>query len=186
MTIQSAKALAATMPIFLRDSFKLIQMAFQNIMENIASIHTGQFATRPIYLQAIDSEVNDEIPLDAAKIYTDGSKGETNTTGNAPQLRLALGTSNQHSAIKEGNDVYFECNIKANPAVSEVTWYSDDEQLATNLSRGILVNNQSLILQKVGRENRGMYRCQATNSEGEGESDVVKLDIQCKYGVIKI
>ncbi|GFQ72134.1 uncharacterized protein TNCT_416441 [Trichonephila clavata] len=99
----------------------------------------------------------------------------------APQLRLALGTSNQHSAIKEGNDVYFECNIKANPAVTEVTWYSDDEQLATNLSRGILVNNQSLILQKVGRENRGMYRCQATNSEGEGESDVVKLDIQCIY-----
>ncbi|KAF8773189.1 B-cell receptor CD22 like protein [Argiope bruennichi] len=96
----------------------------------------------------------------------------------APQLRLALGTSNQHSSIKEGNDVYFECNIKANPAVTEVTWYADDEQLVTNISRGIHVNNQSLILQKVGRENRGMYRCQATNTEGEGESDVVKLDIQ--------
>ncbi|GIY38686.1 hypothetical protein CDAR_574741 [Caerostris darwini] len=99
----------------------------------------------------------------------------------APQLRLALGTSNQHSAIKEGNDVYFECNIKANPAVSEVSWYADDEHLSTNLSRGILVNNQSLILQKVGRENRGMYRCRATNTEGEGDSDVVKLDIQCEY-----
>ncbi|KAG8177765.1 hypothetical protein JTE90_011103 [Oedothorax gibbosus] len=96
-----------------------------------------------------------------------------------PQLMLALGTSNQnYPAIKEGTDVYFECNIKANPPVSEVTWFVDDEQVLTNVTRGVLVNNQSLILQKVEKEDRGMYRCHAVNSEGEGESDVVKLDIQ--------
>ncbi|KFM60636.1 Nephrin, partial [Stegodyphus mimosarum] len=81
-----------------------------------------------------------------------------------PQLKLALGASNRHSAIKEGSDVYFECNIKANPSVTEVTWFMDDEQLTSNASKGIIVNNQSLILQKVGREHRGLYRCQAINT----------------------
>ena len=92
-----------------------------------------------------------------------------------------MGASNRHSAIKEGNDVYFECNIKSNPAVSEVTWIVDDELLVTNASKGIIVNNQSLILKNVGRDSRGYYRCQALNSEGEGESDIVRLDVQCKY-----
>lgn len=91
-----------------------------------------------------------------------------------------MGASNRHSAIKEGNDVYFECNIKSNPAVTEVTWVADDELLVTNASKGIIVNNQSLILKNVGRDSRGYYRCQALNSEGEGESDIVRLDVQCK------
>ncbi|GIY66738.1 hypothetical protein CEXT_447821 [Caerostris extrusa] len=41
--------------------------------------------------------------------------------------------------------------------------------------RGASSSTTTLILQKVGRENRGMYRCRATNTEGEGDSDVVKL-----------
>lgn len=92
-----------------------------------------------------------------------------------------MGASSRHSAIKEGSDVYFECNIKSNPAVLEVTWLVDDEVLVTNSSKGIIANNQSLILKNVGRENRGYYKCQALNTEGEGESDVVTLDVQCEY-----
>ncbi|XP_015916656.2 neural cell adhesion molecule 2 [Parasteatoda tepidariorum] len=102
-----------------------------------------------------------------------------------PQLKVAMGASNQHSGIKEGSDVYFECNIKSNPAVTEVTWYADDDILSTNVSRGVQVNNQSLILRGITKESRGHYRCQAINIEGQGESDVVKLDVQyspvCKF-----
>ncbi|XP_054715275.1 LOW QUALITY PROTEIN: nephrin-like [Uloborus diversus] len=96
----------------------------------------------------------------------------------APQLMLALGASNQHSGIKEGSDVYFECNIKANPPVMNVSWFVGSDQLSSNVSRGIIVDNQSLILQRVTKEQRGFYRCRAANTEGEGDSDVVKLDIQ--------
>ncbi|XP_054715266.1 protein turtle homolog B-like [Uloborus diversus] len=102
-----------------------------------------------------------------------------------PQLKLALGASNQHSAIKEDSNVYFECNIKANPSATEIMWFKDNYQMHSNISKGILIDNQSLILQKVGREDRGFYKCRAINSEGEGESDVVKLDVQyspvCRY-----
>ncbi|GFV95214.1 RNase H domain-containing protein [Trichonephila clavipes] len=42
----------------------------------------------PKLLKQLALEVIDGIPLDAAKIYTDGSKGETNTTGSGVLIEL--------------------------------------------------------------------------------------------------
>ncbi|GFY03929.1 RNase H domain-containing protein [Trichonephila clavipes] len=42
----------------------------------------------PELLKQMALEVIDGIPLDAAKIYTDGSKGETNTTGSGVLIEL--------------------------------------------------------------------------------------------------
>ena len=41
-----------------------------------------------------------------------------------PVLTLEFGTNQQsHSTgIREGADVYFECNIKSNPSVYKVSW----------------------------------------------------------------
>ena len=39
-----------------------------------------------------------------------------------PQSILSLGSSLNGSAIKEGDDVYFECNVRANPRPYKVTW----------------------------------------------------------------
>ncbi|GIY69680.1 uncharacterized protein CEXT_431681 [Caerostris extrusa] len=39
-----------------------------------------------------------------------------------PELKLFLGANIQADAIKEGSDVFFECNVRANPWVSEVKW----------------------------------------------------------------
>lgn len=41
-----------------------------------------------------------------------------------PVVSLELGTNQQSfsSGIKEGADVYFECNIKANPPVYKINW----------------------------------------------------------------
>ncbi|XP_067133866.1 kin of IRRE-like protein 3 [Centruroides vittatus] len=95
-----------------------------------------------------------------------------------PQLTLRLGSKLRHSHIQEGNDVYFECNIRANPWVNEIGWKFENRDLHTNLSAGIIVSNQSLVLQKVQRANRGRYTCTATNSEGKGESNLLFLRIQ--------
>ncbi|GIY00853.1 ig-like domain-containing protein [Caerostris darwini] len=95
-----------------------------------------------------------------------------------PELRLALGASIQHTAIKEGSDVYFDCNIRANPWVHDVSWRFEDNILFSNLSAGIIVSNQSLVLQRVKKEHRGRYQCVATNTEGEGRSEEVQLDVQ--------
>lgn len=97
-----------------------------------------------------------------------------------PQLTLRLGSKLRHAHIQENNDVYFECNIRASPWVSEIGWKFEDRELHTNTTNGIIVSNQSLVLQKVQRSSRGKYTCFATNSEGTGESNDVFLRVQCK------
>ncbi|XP_076366950.1 protein turtle homolog B-like isoform X6 [Tachypleus tridentatus] len=103
-----------------------------------------------------------------------------------PQLILRLGSKLRHTHLQEGNDVYLECNIRANPWVTEVTWKLEGRDLVTNTSIGIIVSNQSLVLQKVKRSSRGRYLCSAKNPQGYGESNVVFLRIQyapvCKPG----
>ena len=39
-----------------------------------------------------------------------------------PIVRLELGSKLKLEAIKEGDDVYMECSIRANPWVTKVTW----------------------------------------------------------------
>lgn len=39
-----------------------------------------------------------------------------------PIVGLELGSKLQLDAIKEGDDVYMECNIRANPWVTKVAW----------------------------------------------------------------
>ncbi|GFR08569.1 uncharacterized protein TNCT_141831, partial [Trichonephila clavata] len=95
-----------------------------------------------------------------------------------PQLNLRLGSKLRHSNILEGNDVYFECNIRASPWVHETGWRFEGQELVTNISAGVIVSNQSLVLQKVQRRNRGRYSCTGTNSEGQGESNHVYLRVQ--------
>lgn len=103
-----------------------------------------------------------------------------------PQITLRLGSNLRHSHIQEGNDVYFECIIRASPSVSEIRWHFEGRELQTNTSAGVIVSNQSLVLQKVKRNQRGRYTCSATNEEGEGESNAIHLRVQfapvCKTG----
>ncbi|KAG8194330.1 hypothetical protein JTE90_029206 [Oedothorax gibbosus] len=107
-----------------------------------------------------------------------------------PELRLALGASIQHTAIKEGSDVYFDCNIRANPWVHDVGWRFEGTPLYSNLTAGVIVSNQSLVLQRVKKEHRGRYQCVATNTEGEGRSEEVPLDVQfapvCKSAAVQV
>ena len=40
----------------------------------------------------------------------------------APQLWLSLGQNLAEDKIKEGDDVYFDCEINANPKTGKITW----------------------------------------------------------------
>ncbi|XP_076305001.1 protein turtle homolog B-like [Tachypleus tridentatus] len=95
-----------------------------------------------------------------------------------PKLSLVLGANVQDEQIREGHDVYFECNIHANPQVQEVKWFFDDKSLFSEPSKGIIINNRLLRLQSVGKQHRGTYQCQAHNSIGMGYSEEVPLNIQ--------
>lgn len=53
--------------------------------------------------------------------------------------------------------------------------------LTQNYSAGIIMSTQSLVLQKIGRDNAGNYTCLASNDRGETTSPVVTLRVQCKF-----
>lgn len=42
-----------------------------------------------------------------------------------PKVTLSLGSTLNPDEIKEGDDVYFECHIKANPKEHRITWSHD-------------------------------------------------------------
>lgn len=106
-----------------------------------------------------------------------------------PVVTLEYGTNyNYTSSIREGADVYFECNIKSNPWVYKVIWRHQGRELLNSPSEGIIVSNQSLVLQNVSRSRAGLYTCVGSNREGDGESNPVHLDIKfapvCRPGLV--
>ena len=53
--------------------------------------------------------------------------------------------------------------------------------MVENVPGGVLIGNQTLVLQKVGRQHAGLYTCVASNLEGDGESNAQYLNVKCKY-----
>ncbi|XP_076165679.1 nephrin isoform X4 [Ptiloglossa arizonensis] len=106
-----------------------------------------------------------------------------------PVVTLELGSNLNLSAIREGIDVYFECNIKSNPWVYRVSWRHNGNPLYHNPATGTIISNQSLVLQSVTRSRAGIYTCIGSNKEGDGESNPLNLDIKfapvCHHGQVK-
>ncbi|XP_049804270.1 neural cell adhesion molecule 2-like [Schistocerca nitens] len=104
----------------------------------------------------------------------------------SPIVDLELGSNINGSAIREGVDVYFECNVRANPWIHKVVWRHNGRQLHSNPSAGTLLSNQTLVLQAVKRQRSGLYTCVASNSEGDTESNAFNLDVkyapECVHG----
>ncbi|XP_037944821.1 uncharacterized protein LOC119677515 isoform X2 [Teleopsis dalmanni] len=103
-----------------------------------------------------------------------------------PVVSLELGTNSMNSSLREGIDVFFECNIKSNPWIYKVSWRHNGNNLENNIAEGIIVANQSLVLQNASRARSGIYTCIGSNREGDGESNPVHLDIKfaplCRAG----
>lgn len=95
-----------------------------------------------------------------------------------PQLSVSVGTSKSY--ILEGDAIYFECNINANPSVTEVGWRFNDNPLYADITAGIKVQNSSLLIDKITKLHSGNYSCIAANAEGESMSEIVAIDVQCK------
>jgi hypothetical protein len=49
-----------------------------------------------------------------------------------------------------------------------------------NVSNGVLIGNQTLVLQKIKLSDAGLYTCVASNVVADGESNAVMLDIKCE------
>lgn len=106
------------------------------------------------------------------------------TITDAPQLRLELGNKMLSNAIKEGSDIYFVCQVEAVPAIKEITWLHNERPIndtgadsTINSNEGLIISNNSLVLQRVRVEQRGYYACMASNSEGLSESNRIELRV---------
>lgn len=53
--------------------------------------------------------------------------------------------------------------------------------LTINVHAGIIIANQSLVLQGVSRSTAGNYTCVGYNTEGDGESNAFYLNVMCKF-----
>ncbi|XP_020289986.1 nephrin-like isoform X2 [Pseudomyrmex gracilis] len=107
-----------------------------------------------------------------------------------PKVQLYLGSTLKAENIKEGDDVYFECKVRANPEHHKITWRHNGAVLTQNQSAGIIMSTQSLVLQSIGRDNAGNYTCLASNDRGEATSPIVNLRVQfapvCKMKEVTI
>ncbi|XP_037799544.1 nephrin-like, partial [Penaeus monodon] len=95
-----------------------------------------------------------------------------------PTATARFGSSLDVANIKEGDDVYFECDVYANPEASRVSWRLDNQVLNHNVSAGVIVSNHALVLQRVVRAWAGLYSCHALNPVGDGVSNTLRLDVK--------
>ena len=49
-----------------------------------------------------------------------------------------------------------------------------------DVAAGVIISNQSLVLQDVKRDSSGIYTCVAHNIEGDGVSNPMTLNVRCE------
>ncbi|KAG5327446.1 NCAM2 protein, partial [Pseudoatta argentina] len=104
-----------------------------------------------------------------------------------PVVSIKLGSSLKANDINEGDDVYFECDVRANPRSYKLLWFKDGKELHQNATAGIILpGGRSLVLQSVTKSSAGEYSCMAANVEGKSASRPVTLEVMyapfCKDG----
>ncbi|CAG9563488.1 unnamed protein product [Danaus chrysippus] len=95
-----------------------------------------------------------------------------------PVAKMYLGAKMNPNDIEEGDDVYFGCEVDANPPAYKVVWEHNGILLQHNPANGvILTGNTNLALRNVSRHQAGNYTCTASNVEGDGKSLPVRMQV---------
>ncbi len=61
------------------------------------------------------------------------------------------------------------------------TSLQQENPLVHNVQSGVIISNQSLVLQNVKRHASGIYTCVAHNIEGDGVSNPMTLNVRCTH-----
>ncbi|XP_047545511.1 nephrin-like [Vanessa atalanta] len=95
-----------------------------------------------------------------------------------PVASMHLGAKMNPNDIEEGDDVYFGCEVDANPPAYKVVWEHNGVLLQNNPSNGVILTaNTNLALRNVSRHQAGLYTCTASNVEGDGKSPPLRMQI---------
>ena len=108
-----------------------------------------------------------------------------------PRPRLQYGTNIRAEEVREGQDVYLQCQAAANPPVSRLSWalngfpvVAGRQQGSSSSSSNVLLSGSSLVLQGVGREMSGNYTCTLSNPVGDAVRCGFKSFIQ--YNILGV
>ncbi|XP_062322143.1 B-cell receptor CD22-like [Osmerus eperlanus] len=105
--------------------------------------------------------------LSCTAAYRGGKKAESSQTLNVKYAPLDVRVERE-STLQEGDSVELRCSSDGNPAAHSYQWHSPSGAL---LSRG-----QTYRLERVSRHTGALY-CTAINTEGQGRSSQVKLNV---------
>ncbi len=81
--------------------------------------------------------------------------------------------------IQEGDSLNLRCNVRAHPWVWRVLWYRDGEELGPS-EVTITDDEQTLRLTNVSKTQSGQYVCSASNVEGDGFSQPLRVAVKYK------
>ncbi|KAK8382161.1 hypothetical protein O3P69_015253 [Scylla paramamosain] len=89
-------------------------------------------------------------------------------------IELGRGVS---SVVKEGEDVYFDCNVDSNPPTYKISWFRRSQAILHHPAEGVLLSGNSLALRRITRHQAGPYTCAASNVEGDAHSPPLTLHV---------
>eukprot|EP00105_Crassostrea_gigas_P045483 XP_019929631.1 PREDICTED: hemicentin-1-like [Crassostrea gigas] len=99
--------------------------------------------------------------------------------GNVPSVVIGSG-----SAVVYGGQVTISCSISSNPSAQSMSWQKTLGGVTTTLDIGInpryqggTLSNPSLTISNVNLDDKGDYRCLATNIVGTGQSGPAVIDV---------
>lgn len=102
-----------------------------------------------------------------------------------PLANLVLGRRFTAEEIREGSNVYLECQTRSNPPIQRLTWMHNGKLLGNSRNRenrDIILANQTLVIRQIERQTAGNYTCIATNRLGESAS--APLHLHVKYAPV--
>ncbi|XP_021000681.2 cell adhesion molecule CEACAM1-like [Parasteatoda tepidariorum] len=89
-----------------------------------------------------------------------------------PQLTVKI---NVPLPVTEKDSVAMTCDVQAHPPITELEWLIDGRSLGPPAKANF--SNRIFQIPSVGPENKGVYQCAGTNSEGRSMSEPIHLDI---------
>ncbi|XP_052674345.1 hemicentin-1-like isoform X2 [Crassostrea angulata] len=99
--------------------------------------------------------------------------------GNVPSVVIGSG-----SAVVYGGQVTISCSISSNPSAQSMSWQKTFGGVTTTLDisnnpryQGGTLSNPSLTISNVNLDDKGDYRCLATNIVGTGQSGPAVIDV---------
>nr|CAH0104441.1 unnamed protein product [Daphnia galeata] len=102
-----------------------------------------------------------------------------------PRANLVLGRRFTAEEIREGSNVYLECQTRSNPPIQRLTWMHNGKILGNSRNRenrDIILANQTLVIRQIERHTAGNYTCIAANRLGESAS--APLHLHVKYAPV--